>query len=188
MHKKISKKYYFIEKFEKSNIDKQDNNTTIIYRNYSKKPEIREILKIKNFCKKKSIKFLLSNNIKLSIKLNLDGAYLPSFNNNIKHLNYNLNNNFLLIGSAHNLKEIRIKELQKVKLIFLSSIFKKNKNYLGLNKFKIISKFSRKKIIALGGISISNIKLLKLTNCYGFAGISYFKKKAPKKGALLIII
>ena len=83
MHKKISKKYYFIEKFDKSNIDKQDNNTSIIYRNYSKKPEIREILKIKNYCKKKSLKFLLSNNIKLSIKLNLDGVYLPSFNKNI---------------------------------------------------------------------------------------------------------
>ena len=185
MHKKIPKKYYFIKDFDKSNIDKQDNNTTIIYRNYSKKPNIKEILKIKRFCKKKTIKFLLANNIKLSIKLNLDGAYLPSFNKNIKHLNYGLNSNFLLIGSAHNLSEIRSKELQKVKLIFLSSIFKKNKNYLGLNKFKIISNFSKKKIIALGGISESNIKLLKLTNSYGFAGISLFKKKAPKKGAFL---
>jgi len=185
MHKKISKKYYFIRKFDKSNIDKQDNNTTIIYRNYSKKPNIIEILKIKRFCKKKSIKFLLSNDIKLSIKLNLDGTYLPSFNKDFKHLGYGLNRNFLLIGSAHNLSEIRNKELQKVKLIFLSSIFKKNKNYLGLNKFKIISNFSKKKIIALGGISESNIKLLKLTNSYGFAGISFFKKKAPKKGPFL---
>ena len=182
MHKKIPKKYYFIKKFDKSNIDKQDNNTTIIYRNYSKKPNIKEILKIKRFCKNKSIKFLLSNNVKLSIKLNLDGAYLPSFNKDFKHLGYGLNSNFLLIGSAHNLSEIRNKELQKVKLIFLSSIFKKNKNYLGLNKFKIISNFTKKKIIALGGISESNIKLLKLTNSCGFAGISFFKKKAPKKG------
>ena len=177
MHKNIPKKYYFIEKFDKSNIDKQDNNTTIIYRNYSKKHNIGEILKIKSFCKKKSFKFLLSNNIKLSIKLNLDGAYLPSFNKNIKHLNYNLNKNFLLVGSAHNLREIKIKELQKVELIFLSSIFKKNKNFLGLNKFKIISSLSKKKIIALGGLSKDNIKLLKLTNCYGFSGISYFKQK-----------
>jgi len=186
MHKKIYKKYYFIENFDKSNIDKQDNNTTIIYRNYSKKPKKREILKIKYYCKKKGLKFLLSNNIKFSLKLGLDGAYLPSFNKNIEHLNYNFKRNFLIIGSAHNLKEIRIKELQKVKLIFLSSIFKKNKNFLGLNRFKIISKLSKKKIIALGGISESNVKALKLTNCYGFAGISYFKKKAPKKRPFLI--
>ena len=188
MHKKIPKKYYFIEKFNKSNIDKQDSNTAIIYRNYSKRPEKKEILKIKNYCQKRGLKFLLSNNIKLSIKFDLDGAYLPSFNKNINHLNYNFKKKFLIIGSAHNLKEIRIKELQKVKIIFISSIFKKNKNFLGLNRFKTLSKFSSKKIVALGGLSKSNIKLLELTNCYGFAGISYFKKKAPKKGPFLNLI
>ena len=175
MHKKIPKKYYFINEFDKNNIDKQDNNTAIIYRNYSKKHEEKEILKIKNYCKKKGLKFFLSNNIKLSIKLNLEGAYLPSYNKDIKHLNYKFKNNFLLIGSAHNISEIRIKELQKVKAIFISSIFKKNNNFLGINKFKNISRLSNRKIIALGGITKKNIKLLNLSNCYGFAGISYFQ-------------
>ena len=179
MHNKLLKKYYFIDKFNKSNIDKQDKNTTIIYRNYTKEVKLKEISLLKDYCKKKGLKFLLSNNIKLSIKLDLDGAYIPSFNKNIEHLSYNLKKDFLLVGSAHNLKEIRIKELQKTRLIFLSSLFKKNKNYLGLNKFKIISKLSKKKIIALGGISKSNIKILKLSKCYGFAGISFFKKKGP---------
>ena len=36
---------------------------------------------------------------------------------------------------------------------------------------------SKKKIIGLGGLSKKSVKLLKLTNCYGFAGISYFKQK-----------
>ena len=35
MHNKFLEKYYFIERFERSNIDKQDFNTTIIY-NYKK--------------------------------------------------------------------------------------------------------------------------------------------------------
>ena len=177
MHKNIPKKYYFIEKFDKSNIDKQSNNTAIIYRNYSKRLKKEEILKFKYYCKKKGLKFFLSNNIKLALKISLDGVYIPSFNKDTRHLNYRFKKNFILIGSAHNLKEIRIKELQKVHAIFLSSIFKKNKNFLGLNKFKIISSYSKKKIIALGGLSKKNIKLLKLTNCYGFAGISYFKQK-----------
>ena len=177
MHNKISNKYYFIEKFDKSNIDKQSNNTAIIYRNYSKRPRKEEILKFKYYSKKKGLKFFLSNNIKLALKISLDGVYIPSFNKDTRHLNYRFKKNFILIGSAHNLKEIRIKELQKVQAIFISSIFKKNKNFLGLNKFKIISSYSKKKIIALGGLSKKNIKLLKLTNCYGFAGISYFKQK-----------
>ena len=180
MHNKDFKKYYFINKFNKSNIDKQDKNTLIIYRNYKKKHDQNEILKFKNFCKKKRLKFLLSNNIKLSIKLNLDGAYIPSFNNEYYHLNYLMRRNFMLIGSAHNLKEIRIKEKQKVKNIFISSIFKKNKNFLGLNKFKIISNLSKIQIIALGGVSKNNKKLIKLTKSVGFAGISYFENK--KKG------
>ena len=85
------------------------------------------------------------------------------------------NKKFLILGSAHNNKEIKIKEKQKVKIIFLSSIFKKNKNYLGLYKFKLLSKLTNTKVIALGGISNRNIKKLKLLNCYGFAGISYFE-------------
>ena len=31
----MTKKYYFINKLETNNIDKQDKNTIIIYRNYS---------------------------------------------------------------------------------------------------------------------------------------------------------
>ena len=182
MHKINFKKYYFIEKFNKSNIDKQDKNTVIIYRNYNKKYDQSEILKFKNFCKERRLKFLISNNIKLSIKLNLDGAYIPSFNNEYSHLSYVMKKDFVLVGSAHNLKEIRIKEKQKVKLIFISSIFKENKNLLGLNKFKIVSNLSRIQVIALGGISKNNKRLIKLTKSVGFAGISYFesKKKAPK--------
>ena len=181
MHKKDYKKYYFIEKFNKSNIDKQDKNTAIIYRNYKKKYDQNEILKLKNFCKKKGFEFFLSNNIKLSIKLGLDGAYIPSFNNEYSHLTYAIKRGFNLIGSAHNIKQIRVKEKQKVRKIFISSIFKKNKNFLGLNRFKLISNFSKIQIIALGGISKNNRKLIKLTKAIGFAGISYFenKKKGP---------
>ena len=175
MHNNFLKKYYFIDKFEKSNIDKQDTDTTIIYRNYKKNYEISEIIFIKNYCKKKNIKFLISNNVKLAVDLSLDGAYLPSFNKNFDHLGYHFKKDFCLIGSAHNLKEIRIKEKQKVSKIFLSSIFKKNTNYLGINKFNLLSNYSSKDVIALGGISKENIKLISLTKSVGFAGISFFK-------------
>ena len=169
-------KYYFINKFDSNVIDKQDKQTIIIYRDYSSKiTKVSVINKLKEYCKKKSIKFYLSNDIKLAIKLNLDGVYIPSFNNCLKHLAYCLKKNFKIIGSAHNLKEIRVKESQKVDKIFLSSLFKKNKNYLGINKFKLLSEKSKNKIVVLGGISKTNIKKLKLVNCLGFAGISYFE-------------
>jgi len=169
-------KYYFINKFDTNNIDKQDKQTIIIYRDYvSRSMDQRLILKIKNYCKKKSIKFYLSNNIKLAIKLDLDGAYIPAFNKSLKHLAYSYKKKFRIVGSAHNLKEIRIKERQNVEKIFLSSLFKQNKNYLGINKFRLLSKLTMKKIVVLGGISQINLGKLRLLNQLEFAGISYFE-------------
>ena len=55
------------------------------------------------------------------------------------------------------------------------SSYNKNKNYLGINKFKLLSRLSKNKIIALGGISNTNLKKLKLVKCFGFAGISFFE-------------
>ena len=169
-------KYYFINKFDRKNIDKQDKQTTVIYRNYYSKIQDEElILRIKKYCKVKKIKFYLSNNIKLAIRLDLDGAYIPSFNKSTKHLAFSLKKKFKIIGSAHNINEIKIKEIQGVDRIFISSIFKKNKNYLGINKFKLISNLTRKKVVALGGISIKNVNKLKLLNNSEFAGISFFE-------------
>jgi len=170
------RKYYFISKFETNNINKQDRQTVIIFRNYSSNIASEElILKIKNYCKKRGNKFYLSNNIKLAIKLNLDGAYIPSFNKTNKHLAYSFKKDFNLVGSAHNLKEIRIKEKQNVSKIFLSSLFKKNNNYLGINKFKSLTKLTKRDTVALGGISNDNLKKLLLLKRFEFAGISYFE-------------
>ena len=83
--------------------------------------------------------------------------------------------NFKIIGSAHNLKEIRIKENQNVKKVFLSSLFKKNKNYLGINKLKLLSNLTKKEVVVLGGISKQNVKKLNLLKRNEFAGISYFE-------------
>ena len=176
MHTNQMNKYYFINKFDTNNINKQDKQTIIIYRNYSSKVlDEKIILNIKKHCKKKSIKFYLSNNIKLALKLDLDGAYIPAFNTSSKHLAYSYKKNFVIIGSAHNLREIRIKETQKVKKIFLSSLFKKNKNYLGINRLKLLSKLTKKNVVVLGGITKKNKKKINLVNQSHFAGISYFE-------------
>ena len=170
------KKYYFINKFDTNNIDRQDKQTVIIYRDYTSKTiDETLVIKIKKYCKKKGFKFFLSNNIRLAIKLDLDGLYIPAFNKSFKHLAFSYKKRFKIIGSAHNLREINIKEKQMVEAIFLSSLFKRNKNFLGLNKFKLLAKLTKKEVVALGGISKNNFKKLYLTNYSGFAGISFFE-------------
>ena len=123
----------------------------------------------------------MSNNYNLALKLDLDGVYIPSFNSDLKHLNYPKKKNFIVLGSAHNIKEIRIKEMQKVDAIFIASLFNEKKNFLGINKFLNLIKFTKIKIIALGGINDKNLNKLPLLNINGYAGISFFaaKKNGP---------
>ena len=183
MHTELPKVYYFISKFDKNNIKKLNKNIALIYRNYNKNIDKSLIIQIKKYCKLNKRKFFLSNNFKLAIKLGLDGVYLPSFNNDLKHLNFPKKKNFYIIGSAHNYNEIKTKELQKVDLIFIASLFNKKKTYLGLNKFLVLTRLTKKKVIAFGGINKKNLKKLNLLKVYGYSGISLFnaKKNGPTK-------
>ena len=168
-------KYFFVNSFEPNLIKIQDKNTSIIYRNYEKKNIINDLIKLKYFCKKKKYNLFLANDIKLALKLRLNGAYIPSFNKKFDHLSYSLRKDFILLGSAHNVKEINIKKKQKVKKIFISSLFKKNKNFLGINRYRILTKLTKKNVVALGGISRKNKKKLNLLCQANFAGISFFE-------------
>jgi len=183
MHIKLPRVYYFISKFDKNSINKLNKNIALIYRNYNKNLDKKLIIQIKKYCKLQKRKLFLSNNVKLALKLGLDGVYFPSFNSDLKHLNYPKKKNFFVIGSAHNYQEIKKKELQKVDLIFIASLFNKKKTYLGLNRFMILTKLTKKKIIALGGINKKNLNKLNLLNIYGYSGISLFssKKNGPTK-------
>ena len=121
---------------------------------------------------------MISNQIDLAFKLRLDGVYLPAFNKKMFPKKYQNFKNFIIIGSAHSLKEIRTKEKQNVEQIFISPLFNsiKNNKSLGIIKFNNLSKLTKKPLIALGGINKNNIKQLKMVNGIGYAGISYFNK------------
>ena len=54
-----------------------------------------------------------------------------------------------------------IKELQKVQNIFISSLFKKNKNYLGIYRFKILGKYTKKKGCCFRWYKDGEIELFK---------------------------
>ena len=136
-----------------------------------------EIIKMKEFCKKKGIKFYISNKPEECLKYNLDGLYIPSFNK--KTLTKKLNPyKQTIIGSAHNEMEIRKKIEQGCKVIFISPLFKTYKfKYLGIPRFNLTKLSFKKKFVALGGISNKNIQKTKMLNIYGISGISMYKKK-----------
>ena len=179
MQKKFSQLYYFIDEYNHSDLSKLSKNINIIYRNYKKNINISTLISIKNYCKKNKINFFISNDVNLALKYQLDGVYIPAFNKQINYIKFLLPINFQIIGSAHNNKEILIKEKQGCSIIFLSPIFKvRKKNYfLNIIKFNFLTLNKKIKFVALGGITKKNLNKLKLLNIYGFAGISFFQKK-----------
>tara|TARA_B100000029_G_scaffold495316_1_gene560150 strand:+ start:357 stop:902 length:546 start_codon:yes stop_codon:yes gene_type:complete len=175
MHFNKYKIYHFIDKLNKEKLKKINKNISLIYRNYNKKPNKQLLLNLKNFCRKRGIKIYISNDIKLALKFNFDGIYIPSFNKQIKQNLYFKKKNFSVIGSAHNIYQIKNKEMQNVEYIFISPIFytKKTKKKLDIHNFNYLLKLTKMKAIALGGINEINIKKIPLTNAKGFASITY---------------
>ena len=102
---------------------------------------------------------------------------MPSFYRTL-NTKRNYHKNFTIIGSAHTVNEIKIKEKQGAKLIFISPIFrvKKNNKFLDVIKFNYLSQTTNKYVIALGGIDNNNLNKLRNTRSFGFAAISYFFK------------
>lgn len=173
MHLSTYKIFYFINDFNKDHIIKLKKNISLIYRNYNEKLNLQYLKEIRDFCKSKGLKIYLANNLKVAVRLKFDGIYIPSFNKKIIGAK-NLRKNFLILGSAHNLTEIREKEKQGVNSLFLSPLFhKENKKALGLYKFINLQKLTKTKIVALGGINQKNINKLGLIKINQFASISY---------------
>ena len=174
------KYYYFIDEFNKNEIEKLSTQISVIYRNYNKKNDPKELRKLVINCKNNRRKVYISNSLKDAIKYNFDGLYIPSFDKNLRFRNI-VKKKLEIIGSAHNAIELKIKEKQGCSIIFLSPIFKneKKKKFLDIIKTNLLSNLTENKIVLLGGINFKTLKKSKLCSPYGVAAISWIKKNGP---------
>ena len=182
MHKNLPNFFIFLDKYNSEIFENKNINIGIIYRNYKDRNRENQLIKIAKTCKKKRYQLFVSNDLKLAYKVKADGLYVPSFNKTKKFSNLE-KKNIIIIGSAHNQKEIHKKMIQNCKAIFLSPLFQveKSKTFLGLHKFNYLTYMNKSNILALGGISENNIRKLKLLYVKGFGGIRMFKKKPAFK-------
>ena len=102
---------------------------------------------------------------------------------------FSIPKNFKIIGSAHNIKEVKTKKQQGCKEIFISPLFqvKKKTSFLNIYNFNKLTIDNKVKYIALGGIDQRNYKKIKLTKSSGFASISWVKKNGLSKLRPLLI-
>jgi thiamine-phosphate pyrophosphorylase len=177
--------YVFLEELNdifKKNITKFKNINIVININNINKSNLNNVLSIIKFSKSYKIPFYLINNYQMSIKYNANGTFLSSDHKQLKRPML-LKKNFKIIGLAHNQREYYKKNEQLCKNIMVSPLFYNRKysinKILGINKFNLLTNNWKTKICALGGISLNNIKKLKMTKAKSFAGISFFQKKSP---------
>ena len=187
MHKYLPKFFIFLDHYNSKIFKNKKKNIGIIYRNYKGRNRESQLIKIADACKKNRYQLFVSNDVKLVHKVKADGIYIPSFNKSKKFSNLE-KKNIIILGSAHNQKEIHNKISQNCCAIFLSPLFyvKKSKKFLGLHKFNYLSNMNKINILALGGISENNIRKLKLLYMNGFGGIGIFKKKPASKRPVFI--
>ena len=172
--------YYFINEFNKNEIEKLQPKISLIFRNYDRKKNPIELKELVTNCKKNRRKVYIANSLRDAIKYNFDGLYIPAFNKNLSFKNIT-RNSFEIIGSAHNVAELKIKEKQGCSCIFLSPIFKNNKNkkFLDVIKTNFLKKFTKSQIVLLGGVNLKTLKRSKLCAPSGVAAISWIKKNGP---------
>ena len=187
MHKNLPNFFIFLDEYNSKIFKNKNIIIGIIYRNYKDRKRENQLIKIAKACKKKRYQLFVSNDIKLAHKVKADGIYVPSFNKTKKFSNLE-KKNLIIIGSAHNQKEIHTKITQNCKAVFLSPLFlvKKTKTFLGLHKFNYLSCMNKINIMPLGGITERNISKLKLLFSTGFGGIQIFKKKPASKRPVFI--
>ena len=179
----LKKKYFlFIESIKDinlSNIKKRDK-FIIIYRNKKNNEKFEQLLKFRNNCKRKHIYFYVANNFNLAKNLKADGFYISAYNHKFKKPLIN-NSKFKIIGSAHNVSEIKCKKMQGCSRIIFSRLFKTSyqykKGYLGIVRYNLMANLFKDQLIPLGGIKISNLNKLRIVKCNAFAVFSEVKKK-----------
>ena len=187
MHKYLPKFFIFLDEYNSEIFKNKNINIGIVYRNYKDRKRESQLIKIAEACKKNRYQLFVSNDVKLAHKVKADGIYIPSFNKTKNFSNLE-KKNLVILGSAHNQKEIHRKIVQNCSAVFLSPLFyvKKSKDFLVLHQFNYLSYMNKTNILALGGISENNIHKLKLLYTKGFGGIRIFKKKPASKRPVFI--
>ena len=154
-----------------------------LFLNQGKLVDIKKLSIFRNKCRAKKIGFYVANDFKLMSNLKADGLYISAYNNDLRICRYKYSK-YKIIGSAHNYKELKIKNIQGCSYFIFSRLFqtkyKDKPGFLGLIKFNLLTLLRKEVLVPLGGINISNLNKMNIVNSNSFALMSEIKKKPVK--------
>jgi len=181
--------YFFIDTLDEFIIKNIKNFKKLSFIYKSNSINKTNITIISKFCKKNRIPFFVSDHFKLATTYKADGVFLSSSYKKIGNV-FLKKKIFKIIGLAHNQYEYYQKKNQLCELIMLSPLFYNKKYYknkiLNICKFNLISMNWKKKICALGGINLKNLKKLNMTKSSSAGFVSLMKEYGQKKSPLTI--
>ena len=139
--------------------------------------------KIKKICKKFNVKFLINDDVYLAKKLNADGCHLGQKDMNIVNARKLLGNKIIGVTCHNSIKLAKVALKNKANYLAFGAFYlsktKKVKYKASLNLLKKARKITKKPIVAIGGINLSNYKklLLNKANLLAISGYIWKNKK-----------
>ncbi len=156
------------------------------------KNRLEEAIKIKNLCKKYNALFIVNDRVDIALASDADGIHLGQNDLDLKTARKLLGNSKIIGISANNEIDISTSIKYGCDYIGIGPVFKtstkKDKEPLGLEKIKFLTKNIKIPWFAIGGINKKNISYLKNNGFRKFAIVSeLMNSKDPKEEAIMIL-
>ena len=156
------------------------------------KLNLKEAIKIRCLCKKYNSLFIVNDRVDLAIASDADGVHLGQDDMDIITARKLIGNSKIIGISANNLTDINTAIKNGCDYIGIGPVFKtltkKNKESLGVDKIKALTKELEIPWFAIGGINKSNISLLRKHGIRKVAIVSgLFNSEDPKEEAIIIL-
>jgi len=156
------------------------------------KNRLEEAIKIKNLCKKYNALFIVNDRVDIALASDADGIHLGQNDLNLKTARKLLGNSKIIGISANNEIDISTSIKDGCDYIGIGPVFKtstkKDKEPLGLEKIKFLTKDIKIPWFAIGGINKNNISYLKNNGFSKFAIVSeLMNSEDPKEQAIMIL-
>ena len=156
------------------------------------KDNLKKAIKIKHLCKKYNSLFIVNDRVDIALASNADGIHIGQDDIDLKTARKLLGNSKIIGVSANNSTDITNAIKNGCDYIGIGPVFqtltKKNKEPLGIEKIKALTKDINIPWFAIGGINKSNISSLKNNGINKVAVVSgLLNSEDPKEEAIIIL-
>ena len=150
---------------------------------------LEEALCLRELTRKYDIPFVINDNVDIAVLSCADGVHLGQDDMSVKEARILLGNNKIIGATAHNLDEAIHAIREGADYIGVGAVFgsatKDNTFPLSREELRKICEFSSVPVVAIGGINLDNIELLKGSKISGVAVVSAIFAQNDVKNAAL---